>query len=128
MKRFDITKHLEFLQGMSKDGWHLTPSFRNEAIIATDVPINGTNKSLEITLLFSGTRKEISNELLDELLIKADTSYNPSRPFRWYKFVSGCADTDNKESIETFRKESLDYVLQQIDNPETFYIYKILIK
>ena len=81
---------------------------------------NGTN----ITILYSGKSNKVPDNLLDKFLCAADTSYNPSRPFRWYK--GGIISyTDEKGSVKKGRKESFDIFLKQIEFPKKIWIYEI---
>ena len=85
-------------------------------IIITDII---TNKDC----LYKGDPNYIPLELFDELFIASDTSNNPSRPFRWYKFINGCCYTDNEDSIKKGRHDCLIAFLEKMNNPKLIYIY-----
>jgi hypothetical protein len=126
MKRFDIDKHLSFNYGIHDGKDILSPCFYKTATIITDLPVIPL-KELDIELLYEGTLKNLPNDLIDKVLVRADSSYNPSRPFRWYKFVQLCAYTDDEQSIIDTRNASIGHMLKGIDNAEYFYIYNITI-
>ena len=86
------------------------------------------NKNLKINILFSGKPNEISPELLDKLLVTNDSSYNPSRPFRWYRSKNEriiVATTTDPQSIIFSRAESFNTYLSFLGNPEIIWIYEI---
>ena len=78
----------------------------------------------KINILYEGSAKEIPVDLQEKLLCVSDSSENPSRPFRWYK-GGGCGYTDDPTNIEKTRTESLNFVLEKIDNPEKVFIYEL---
>ena len=80
---------------------------------------------IKLKIIFSGKKNEISNELIDELLISSD-SCNPLRPFRWYKYTPYCADINSKKSINQTRKKSFQSLLDKIDNPKDIWIFEII--
>lgn len=131
-KHFFIENSLELLQGYStgeNGGNFYDAHYRNEAIIVSTVPIRLSSKFLNVTELFSGTRLQFTNEIADKLLTASDTSDNPSRPFRWYKFAAyDCADTNNEEDMDRVRQVAITNMLAKIDTPETFFIYEIKVK
>lgn len=83
-------------------------NYTGENVLVSTVPIRQSSKHLSIEELFAGKREELSNELIDKLLIASDTSENPSRPFRWYKYAAfDCADTNNEEDIDRVRQTAM---------------------
>ena len=89
----------------------------------SNVPAIG-GKNVQITTIYSGKSNEVPVDLLEKLLCTADSSYNPSRPFRWYK-GGGVALTDEVGSVEKCRNESFNFFLKQIDSPEYVFIYEM---
>lgn len=124
MKIYELSKHINFYESSKEFSVHL----RKDAIVLSDLPLNNHSKDrIKVEQLFHGTKNELSDELADELLVENDTSYNPSRPFRWYRFMNNeCAMTDDDgSSVKSYRKGSINRFLEKIDSPETFFITKL---
>lgn len=131
---FYIDKGIFFLQGRQDGADSLHLCFKKENIIISKIPIHANEyntKLFEIETLFEGILSALKDELVDVLLTQSDTSYNPSRPFRWYKYAtSDCADTDNPDDIKRVRTKALTNVLNKIGDADDFitnkfYIYKV---
>jgi hypothetical protein len=76
-------------------------------------------------MVFEGKPSEMPIELFDKLFVASDSSYNPMRPFRWYKFINGCSYTDNEDSLKEGRSRCMVEVLKKFNNPEKFYIWSL---
>lgn len=125
---FQINKKLIALQGYMEDGHKLCYHFgtNNDSFISSVEP-QTDSKNIRIDIIYAGKASDASEELLDKLLVSSDTSYNPSRPFRWYHFTEGdCAMTDDPLSIKRVRDLSFSNLLKKIDTPEYIWIYEIV--
>ncbi len=128
MKKFEISKHLNFGQMYSEGKEFLLPSLNRESYIVTDTEIKKDSKDLLIELLYSGNSDFVPIEILDEMLVLSDSSENLMRPFRWYKFCDNVvADTNDEKDLDFYRKLSFQWCLDNLDCPEIIYLYKIKI-
>lgn len=100
---------------------------QNEIFISTKEP-QGNFK-----ILFQGTPKYCPTKIIDQILVTGDSSYNPSRPFRWYRHATEfntMAFTDVKDteegSVMLTRKKCYDSFLEALGNPEFAIIYEQL--
>ena len=88
--------------------------------VSTDPSENANNR-----MLFEGKPNEIPTELFDKLLTASDTSYNPMRPFRWYKYINGVSYTDDENSLKEGRIRCMVEFLKKLNNPEKLYIWSL---
>ena len=90
---------------------------------------SGTN--LDIEEIYHGSSHSVPSEILDSFLISADSSANPLRPFRYYKYMGNeFADTNEPTEIIRMRYQSFERVLDNIRvrTPEPIWLYKAKIK
>lgn len=103
--------------------WSIHHSSDKETFIST-VTAKSSSSKIKINLLYEGLPSEVSNELLDNFLCQSDSSYNPSRPFRWYR-GNICVMTTSEEEIHKGRLDSFDILLKELEYPEKIFIYEI---
>lgn len=108
--------------------WSIARSKQDKDTFVSTVTAKG-EYGVKINILYEGKPSETPIELLEKLLCVGDSSYNPSRPFRWYKNRAGfnniCADTDNPVNVIKCRNESFQHYLNEIGNPDFIFIYEI---
>lgn len=108
--------------------WSVSRSRHDKDTFVSTVTAKG-EYGVKVNILYEGKPSETPIELLESLLCVGDSSYNPSRPFRWYKNRAGfnniCADTNDPADIIKCRNESFQFYLNEIDNPEKIFIYEI---
>mgnify|MGYP003390518977 CR=1 FL=1 len=115
-----------------------------EINIKGNIFISDKEPELIENLIYNGHPLDASDEFWDSLLISGDSSYNPLRPFRWYRnFQHGdksgvqgigyMAFTDEPKSIEENRRKSIMSYLRNLDifgidpnNPPSIWIYEKL--
>jgi hypothetical protein len=98
-----------------------------EMILVTRAKLYSIGSGMELQELYTGSSHSVPTELLDSFLIAADSSANPLRPFRWYKYMgSEYADTNQPTEIIRMRYLSFERVLDNIRvrMPETIWLYK----
>ncbi len=111
-----------------ESSWSMYKSSHLDTFISNASPGEPQVGKIFINILYQGNTKDVPVELLDKLLCRGDSSYNPMRPFRWYRSAVDfqlCAQTDTKGSVEKIRQESFDSFLSKIDNPEKIWIYEM---
>lgn len=126
-KELQVKSTITKLKGHSAENFWSISKSTNKDTFVSNVKAEGS-KDIVVNELYQGPPADVPIELLDDLLCSGDSSYNPSRPFRWYKDYSGmtiCVDTSTPESIHEGRMASLKTVLDRIDNPETIFIYEL---
>lgn len=129
-KSYQIFKNVDSLEGYasSVDGkkflaYHIF-GYNNTYISDTRPEVS--SKGLTLKILYEGNASDIPSDIVDELLVTNDSSENPLRPFRWYRYTMHCAMTDDPESIKKVRGESFSKLLEKIENPAYIWIYEIL--
>lgn len=119
------TNHAE-----GRDSIHISKSKTTlDTYISNVMPVNYSVDLLDINVLYAGSTTDAPIELLDKLLCSGDSSYNPSRPFRWYRgnvFGGICVMTDEgPEVIDKGRQQSFKELLEKIESPEFIWIFEI---
>ena len=111
----------------TENSWIVSRDSSDRDTFVSTVSASTGSSKIKINILYSGDHDKVPADLLENLLCVADSSYNPSRPFRWYKGHI-CADTNYPDSIVKCRNESFEKYLKLIDSPEKIFIYEIEIR
>ena len=121
-------------QNYNQDKLFLNISKSNDVdtFVTNAVPIvsGPSNKSLFVKILFEGDPYDVPVEILEKLLW--DNSYNPLKPFRWYKNAKEhistiVADVNNHSDVINKRTQSWDGFLELLENPDKVWIYELTI-
>jgi hypothetical protein len=106
--------------------WHIRKNDEKDTFLSNAIP-ECDDKQVNINILYQGPSNKVPAELLEKLLCTGDSSYNPLRPFRWYKHQIG-GNTNDPKDLERARNESFGNYLKEIENPETIFIYEMEIE
>lgn len=91
-KQIQIAKRITTLKAYNNEknggNYFMVSLSKNKDTFISNVRIDPKEELVEI--IYEGSPKDIAKKLIDEYLVAADSSYNSSRPFRWYKsFIKG---------------------------------------
>lgn len=129
-KMFVINDFLFFLEGYGFEEGNdekkiYSPHLSSDALIISNAPIKDDKKFI-ITELYRGPASDLTDAIADTVLVANDSSANPSRPFKWYKFAGyDCADTNNPDDIKRVRDIAKKNLFAKIDDAEFIYITKL---